>query len=115
MPLPVDAWPSGFVIVTSQGPAIAAVVFRSSCTVVGLTKAAELTVMPQVTAACKRLAKPAPGSKKPLPLDDTPVIVTAVEAEPRATRDGAEPVTAAGAGARSRTIRVPQTFVAEVY
>src|SRR3954451_1496101 len=115
MPLPVDSWPSGFVIVASHAPAVAVVVFRSSCTVVGLTKAAELTVMPQVAAACRRLAKPAPGSKKPLPFEETPVIVTAVEADPRATRDGVADVTLAGAGARNRTTRVPQTFVDELY
>src|SRR4051812_16523768 len=71
--------------------------------------------MPQVTAAWRRLAKPAPGSKKPLPLDETPVIVTTVEADPRARRDGVAVVTVAGAGARSRTMRVPQMLVDEVY
>jgi hypothetical protein len=65
----------------------------------------ELTVMLPVTLALIRFANPAPGSKKPEPDDDVPVIFTFTEGCPAATvppEDGW-----AGGGASNFTTSTP--------
>ena len=57
---------------------------------------------------------PAPGSKKPRPPVVVPVSVTAADAWPICGR-GETDAGIAGPGARSRAIRVPHVFVADVY
>src|SRR5215467_13051852 len=62
-------WPSGFVTVIVRGPTAAppaTEMFRVTC--VGSVYVTLLTVTPPpLTVAAMRLAKPAPGSKKPEP------------------------------------------------
>jgi len=66
-----------------------------------------LTVTPPVTAALMRCAKPAPGSKKPLPPLELPVIVTFTEDWPAVTVDGLAELGLAGGGASSFDTRTP--------
>jgi hypothetical protein len=79
IPMPVDVWPSGFLIVTFCEPADAAVVFKSKVTCVGLIYVTEFTLTPPVTVAPMRFANPDPGSKNPDPDTELPVIVTVTE------------------------------------
>ena len=66
-----------------------------------------MTVTPPVTVAPIRRAKPALGSKKPLPAVEVPVIVTFVEGCPAGTVAGLADDGAAGGGASSFTTRTP--------
>ena len=59
-----------------------------------------------------RLANPAPGSKKPEPAPDVPVIVTFTDDWPAATVDGFADEGVAGGGANKRTTCTPYEFVA---
>jgi hypothetical protein len=61
---------------------------------------AEFTTIPSLTVAFNRCGNPAPGSKKPEPDNDVPVIVTAVEDWPVETLELAE-AGVAGGGAMS--------------
>ena len=107
IPVPVSACPSGLMIVTFFGPGDADTVERSRVTVVGLTYVAELTITPPVTDAVRRFAKPGPGSKKPEPADDVPVIVTLVDATPAGIDDGLAEAGVAGGGASSLATLTP--------
>ena len=93
-------------IVTSCGPELAAVVFKSIVTCVGSTYVTEFTMTPPLTLADIRFGKPTPGSKNPEPDDDVPVMVTVVEDNPAETLELAE-VGPAGGGAISLTTSTP--------
>ena len=91
--------------------------FRFSVTEVGLLYVVLLTVTPPLTLAVMRFKNPgppvsAPGSKKPDPAGEvpSPVMVTAVEAEPVGTDPDAD-AGLAGGGAISLTARTPYVFV----
>ena len=64
---------------------------------------------PPVTVAPIRFANPVPGSKKPDPELDVPVIVTATEDRPIATLESAE-VGVAGGGAINFATSTPYVF-----
>src|SRR5207247_6983302 len=106
---------SGLKIVTSFGPGAAPTVEMLSVTVVGFTNVAELTMTPPLTAAVRRLGKPAPGSKNAEPELEVPVIVTSVDAAPRATDEGLADAGVTGGGAISFITRTPHEFTASVY
>jgi len=66
-----------------------------------LTTVTELTVTPPLTETAMCLAKPGPGSKKPAPPLEPPVIVRVVEMAPSGTLVGDAPDGVAGGGAMS--------------
>src|SRR5581483_900126 len=105
-PTPFADWPSGLVTVTFCGPSAALVVSRSRSTCVGSTYAIAFTITPPVTFAAICLAKPAPGSKKPEPFVDVPVMMTCTEDWPVATLLSAE-AGVAGGGATMRATSTP--------
>src|SRR5438445_2622805 len=95
-------------------PPVAPRVEMFSVTCVGSTKVTELIATP-LMLALKRLANPAPGSKKPDPALEVPIIVTLTDDRPAATEEGLMLASAAGGGAISLTARTPHAFVAVAY
>ena len=82
MPTPVSICPSGLMMVTFLAPGGALTVEMLSCTCVGSMNVAEFTVTPPLTEAVRWFGNPKPGSKKPEPAVDVPVMVTIVDAAP---------------------------------
>ncbi len=101
---------------TFRAPAVAPTVERFSVIWVGLVYVTLLTVTPDPeTDAARRLAKPAPGSKKPEPAELVPVIVTFTDACPELIVDGDAEAIDAGGGAISLAIRTAYEFDAWQY
>src|SRR5205823_13584399 len=107
IPVPVDACPSGFVIVMFFAPGVAATVETSSVTDVGSLYVMPFTVTPPETLAWRRFVNPAPGSKKPLPPIAAPVIVMPTDAWPGPNGFGDTEAAVAGGGASNFATRTP--------
>src|SRR5262249_22412897 len=70
--------PSGFVTDTLIGPVVALIVSISTWTCVGSRTSHDLAFTPPENVNAMRFANPAPGSKKPDPPLDVPVMVISV-------------------------------------
>src|SRR4051812_24122558 len=70
--------PSGLMTSTLIAPGVAVLVLMLAWMCVGSIRVTEFTVTPPVNDTASRLANPAPGSKKPDPPLDVPVIVITV-------------------------------------
>ncbi len=64
-----------------------------------------LIVTPPLMLAWRRLANPGPGSKKPEPLTDVPLIVTLIELWPAEITEGDAEAGVAGGGASNLKTR----------
>src|SRR5262245_29281194 len=105
-------------MVTFLAPLAAAVVSSVRVTCVGSVNVTPVTDTPPDTSAAMWFAKPgppgsAPGSKKPEPDDEVPVMTTLTDGRAPQTAAGAADAGAAGGGARSWTTRTAQLFVGE--
>src|SRR5437763_16502020 len=114
MPFAVTDWPSGLVMVTLRAPGAALpATLRLTVTCVGSVYCTPLTVMPApLTDAAMWRGKPAPGSKKPEPLDDVPSITTDTFVAPGAAVAGAQFAGVAGGGARTCSTCTAQSLPA---
>ena len=114
-PVPTTLWPSGLVRVTFLVPFELELMF--SVTDVGLLNVTLLTITPGVTLAVRRLYPgppvSGPGSKKPEPADEVPVMVTFCGDV--VTWAGTAQLGVAGGGATSLIARTPYELVALVY
>lgn len=90
---------------TFCAPLAAPIVLTLSVTWVGSVKVTEFTVTLPVTVALIRFAKPVPGSKKPEPDEDVPVMFTLADACPAARVP--PDVGWAGGGASNLTTSTP--------
>src|SRR5947208_3997680 len=113
-PVALGVWPSGLVIPMLIGPVVAAVVFMSTMMCVGSVTVFELTVTPPVKLMFKWFGNAAPGSKKPEPADDVPLMMrTTLGAFGTDGTDTDAGV--AGGGATNFVARTDHTLVALEY